>query len=276
MKIGVSATTYKPPFSPILFKDRPSIRALLQAVRASGVDCVDLFVNELSEAQQEETGQALRDTGLSLSLLLSFVPATLDQNLTHRDLTKRRECIDFYIRQMNRTHKLGGKLVCIGLARGNRGEGRTQEEYERILKETLLRLMETSSKLGLWMILEPCNRYEIDNFHTVDSCLEFIDKTKLDMGLLPDLFHMNIEETDIAAALRRAGKTIGHMHVADTHRLAPGTAHMDYRSVIQALKDVGYNGALTMECPPIPDEQTCVTRGMSYLSELMKEMGVRA
>ena len=275
MKIGVSATTYTPQFSPILFKGRPSVTALLQNVRDAGFDCVDLFVEEMNDAQLEETARAFHDTGLSLSLLLSFVAMSLGLNLTHPDLEKRQACVDFYIRQMFRTHKLGGKYVCIGLGRGNRGEGRSQDEFEKVLNESLLRLMDTSSKLGLWMVLEPCNRYEIDNLLTVDSCLEYMDRFGLDLGLLPDLFHMNIEETDIPAAIRRGGAKIAHMHVADTNRYAPGNAHMDYPSVIQALKDINYTGSLTMECPPVPDEQTCVSQGFGYLSKLLREMGVR-
>src|ERR671928_3239 len=63
-----------------------------------------------------------------------------------------------------------------------------------------------------------------------------------------DLFHMNIEEDDLAAAIRAAGPRIAHVHVDDTNRLQPGTGHMDFRSVFDALRAVGYDDWLTLEC----------------------------
>jgi sugar phosphate isomerase/epimerase len=63
-----------------------------------------------------------------------------------------------------------------------------------------------------------------------------------------DLFHMNIEEDDLAAAILAAGPRIAHVHVDDTNRLQPGTGHMDFRGVFDALRAVGYDDWLTFEC----------------------------
>ena len=63
-----------------------------------------------------------------------------------------------------------------------------------------------------------------------------------------DLFHMNIEEDDLAAAIRAAGPRIAHVHVDDTNRLQPGTGHMDFPSVFDALRAIGYDDWLTFEC----------------------------
>src|SRR5919112_664519 len=63
-----------------------------------------------------------------------------------------------------------------------------------------------------------------------------------------DLFHMNIEEDDLAAAIRAAGPRIAHVHVDDTNRLQPGAGHMDFAAVFDALRAVGYDDWLTFEC----------------------------
>jgi sugar phosphate isomerase/epimerase len=59
---------------------------------------------------------------------------------------------------------------------------------------------------------------------------------------------MNIEEADIAASIRQAGAHIVYVHVADSNRLQPGRGHLDFRPGFRALKAIGYDGYLTIEC----------------------------
>jgi sugar phosphate isomerase/epimerase len=70
--------------------------------------------------------------------------------------------------------------------------------------------------------------------------------------LLADLFHMNIEEVDLAAAIRDAGEFIGHIHFVDSNRKAMGFGHTDVGTVMAALRDIGYHGYLSAEVFPLP------------------------
>ncbi len=72
--------------------------------------------------------------------------------------------------------------------------------------------------------------------------------------LLCDLFHMNIEEADLAASLTAAAETVGHIHFADSNRRAIGYGHLDVPPVIAALRGMGYAGYLSAEVFPLPDE----------------------
>jgi sugar phosphate isomerase/epimerase len=64
---------------------------------------------------------------------------------------------------------------------------------------------------------------------------------------------MNIEEPDIAAALREAGPLVGHVHFADSNRQAIGFGHTEVAQIISALRDIGYTGYLSAEILPLPD-----------------------
>jgi sugar phosphate isomerase/epimerase len=65
---------------------------------------------------------------------------------------------------------------------------------------------------------------------------------------MADFFHMGIEEADIAASIRAAGNHIRYVHVADSNRLQPGRGHLDFKPGFRALKDIGYDGYLAIEC----------------------------
>ena len=74
--------------------------------------------------------------------------------------------------------------------------------------------------------------------------------------LLADLYQMNIEEADLAGAIRTAAGHIGHVHFADSNRRAAGMGHTDFGAVVAALREVGFDGYLSAEVFPLPDSVT--------------------
>lgn len=107
------------------------------------------------------------------------------------------------------------------------------------------------------VLLEPLNRYESRYLNLVSDNLAVIDAVSHpNAGLLPDVFHMSIEEADIPAALRAAGDRIVHVHLGDNNRLLPGHGTLDWPSIVTALHDVGYDGYLNLECSTEGDPST--------------------
>jgi sugar phosphate isomerase/epimerase len=99
------------------------------------------------------------------------------------------------------------------------------------------------------VLLEPINRYESKYLNRVVDNLEIIDAVAHpNAGLLPDIFHMSIEEADLPAAIRAAGSKIAHVHLGDNNRLLPGYGHLPWLAIFQALRDVGYADYVNLEC----------------------------
>jgi sugar phosphate isomerase/epimerase len=99
------------------------------------------------------------------------------------------------------------------------------------------------------VLLEPINRYECGYLNRVADNIRILEEVAHpNAGLLPDLFHMSIEEADPAQSLRDAGSHIVHVHLGDSNRLLPGHGHLDWPAIFRALKDVGYRGYLNLEC----------------------------
>ena len=103
------------------------------------------------------------------------------------------------------------------------------------------------------VLLEPLNRYECDYLNRLeDGAAIAAEIGAPNLKLLADTFHMNIEEPDIAASLRAAGSLVGHVHLADSNREAPGHGHLDIAGVLDALHGIGYQGYLSLEVLPVP------------------------
>ena len=93
------------------------------------------------------------------------------------------------------------------------------------------------------LLIQPLNRYETKIINTVDEGLALLEKLNNPrVKLLLDTFHMNIEEANIASAISRAGRHIGLIHLIDNNRHALGTGHMDFKTIIRALRRAGYDG----------------------------------
>ena len=96
--------------------------------------------------------------------------------------------------------------------------------------------------------MEPLNRFETDFINTCDQALEMIADVNSPALLVQlDTFHMNIEEKNQAAAIRKAGKKLGHFHACGSDRGTPGNDHIDWKGIAAALREVGYNKDVVIE-----------------------------
>jgi D-psicose/D-tagatose/L-ribulose 3-epimerase len=101
---------------------------------------------------------------------------------------------------------------------------------------------------GKLVCVEPLNRFETDFLNTIDQGLKLIaDVGSPNLKLHLDTFHANIEEKHQAAAIRRAGKHLGHLHACGSDRGTPGNDHIDWKSIAAALKAIHYDGDIALE-----------------------------
>ncbi|MDR1558735.1 MAG: sugar phosphate isomerase/epimerase [Clostridiales bacterium] len=86
-------------------------------------------------------------------------------------------------------------------------------------------ICEYALSLGVTILIEPVNRYEINFINFLDEGAALMEKCQFpNCKLMPDVFHMNIEDDNINGSLTRNAKWIGYIHFADSNRLAPGWA----------------------------------------------------
>ena len=122
-------------------------------------------------------------------------------------------------------------------------------DARRRSSEVLHMIAEEAGKRQVILCVEALNRYEGFLLNTVSEGLQFmreIDSPHVKLNL--DTYHMNIEEDDIAEALRDAGDALGHLHCSDNNRKRPGLGHIPWSDIGDALRDIDYRGWLVMEC----------------------------
>ena len=147
---------------------------------------------------------------------------------------------------------------------------RTEEEDRRVLLDALEVLGEHADREGVLVLLEPLNRYEDHMLNRLEEAVELSKAAGRDsMKVMGDLFHMNIEEDDPGESIRHAEGYLAHVHLADSNRAHPGTGHNDFASAFGALRDIGFDGYLAMECGIRGDARTVLPQVARHLRSLM-------
>lgn len=147
---------------------------------------------------------------------------------------------------------------------------RTEAGDRAVLLDGLGELAEHAERSGVVVLLEPLNRYEDHMVNSLAQAASLCDEIGLDsLALMGDLFHMNIEEDDIAASIRSAARHLRHVHLADSNRAQPGTGHTDFGSAFEALRSTGFSGYMAMECGIRGDAGDVLPEVAGMLRELM-------
>lgn len=143
------------------------------------------------------------------------------------------------------------------------------EEDRALLVDGLEQVLASAERTGGTLYLEPLNRYEDRVLNTLAEARAIIETlASPHLKLMPDFFHMNIEEANLPASLREHAAVIGHLHLADSNRQLPGQGHTDWVGAFAALRDAGYAGALAIECKPPADPQTDFPAALRFLRSL--------
>lgn len=159
-------------------------------------------------------------------------------------------------------------MVNIGRSRGRLD---WLSEEERTWDVALGKLREVAlyaAEKGVRIAMEPINRFEVDFIHTTADGLRMIADLGYDnVGLMLDVFHMNIEEPSIEAGLVAAGDRLWHVHIADSNRRYPGSGHLPFDSIFATLREMGYDGYVSAEILPQPDPDTAAVKTIGFLQQ---------
>ncbi len=117
-------------------------------------------------------------------------------------------------------------------------------------------LSKTADSLGIDLCLEVVNRFETYILNTSEEAVRYCRAVNSRRAkILLDTFHMNIEEDNIADAIRRAGPLLGHLHVGEGNRKVPGKGHLPWEDIGKALRDIRYDRGVVMEPFVLPGGQ---------------------
>jgi len=244
----------------------------LERLEAYGFEGVELSGAALmADGGFEERRDALKNSPVRASSICGG----FDCQVVHPNPENRATCIGAVKRLMSMCPDLGA-VGPITVPIFNRMERlpdlsplKSRHDLEiELLTHLLGDIAVHGEKVGACMLLEPLNRYESNALADIEEGAEVVRAVgSPNIRLIPDFFHMHIEQPDIAASLRTVGDVIGHIHLADSTRKEPGSGSMDFKTGFTALKDVGYEGYMALECGLTGPADEVLSKSVQYLRE---------
>lgn len=248
---------------------RGDIESIAERSAKAGYDGIELFIRDPRQYDANRLMKAAADQGLEYCAIATGMEYTRNGLcLIDDDPVKRRAAIDRLKEHMD----LGAQLKCpviAGIMRGNIPDFDRYQMYEDRLTEALGALNDYSEAVGCELVVESILRYINNYLNSAPETADYLRKIALPhVKLHIDTHSMILEDIDLADSVRQTADILAYVHFPDSNRGYPGAGNIDFKPIMRALADVGYEGWITLECVPLPSEYECAKRGVDYLRAL--------
>lgn len=229
------------------------LKTIIDTAARIGYDAVEITaalhtpVDTTPQRRREVKGY-LRDAGIACSGLHYIFDGTL--RLLSQDAEMMRKSVDYLNKVVDLAADFEAPTVIVGSGGITRNfePGWDRPRSIACMQEVLHTVGDHAEEKGVVLAVEAINRYETQFLNTMQEASEFV--LQIDhpnVRTMADTYHMNIEEKDPAESVRKYGYLLQNLHLADSNRMAPGDGHFDFKSVVRALKDIGYSKVCSYE-----------------------------
>jgi D-psicose/D-tagatose/L-ribulose 3-epimerase len=220
---------------------------LLPQIKAAGFDGVEVSMFDPATFAASDIRRGLEENGLECTICSVMTQGSSlisgDAAVRQRSRTRLAECA-------KKAAEVGAKIVAgplyspVGYLPGRR---RNEDEWKWCV-EAYQEVGPVLSRYDVTIAIEPLNRFETYFLNIAADAVQLCDEIgHPNVGILFDTFHANIEEKDIAQGYRTVARHLKHVHTCENDRGIPGTGHVEWPAVFQALRDIKYDGWLTIE-----------------------------
>lgn len=220
---------------------------LLGKLKAAGFDGVELPLFGGTPADYKPIRAELDRHGLKCTTVTIL---TKDNNAVSPDAATRQKASDWLKTVIEINQVLGAETICgpYHSALGEfSGTGPTGDEKKRAA-DVLRGAAELAKQANLMMAIEYLNRFECYFLNTAAAAVELVRMVNHpNFRAMYDSFHAHIEEKDPAAAIRTVAPVLAHVHISENDRGTPGTGQVNWDATFNTLKEVKYDGWLTIE-----------------------------
>ena len=240
----------------------------METARELGYHAVEIHVPDPEVLDPQKIKEACDHLGMFVATLGTgqiygkYGLHLMDEN--EENQAKLRKMVGDYI---DIAAKIGSKAT-IGSIKGNYPKDGDKAKYLEIMGKSLKKISDYATQKGVTILLEATNHFENNALNTGKDVFTMIETYQLSaMEILMDSFHINMEERDLAHCLADAGSLLGHIHFSDNTRWYPGSGAFNFDVFCQSIKEVGYDGVLSVECFPIPDGLTAARETIAFFQK---------
>jgi sugar phosphate isomerase/epimerase len=251
IKLAVSTADIAPNTAPLLLLG--DICENLRKANMLGYSAIEIHTRENAQIDCKKILRACNELGMKISAIVTGRLHNEEKvTLIDDDSVKTKIALKGLKEYINIAQLLKTDII-IGWIRGNIPDKGKTDFYEKRLADNIKILADYALGKEVRIFIEAINRYEVNYLNTGIEILDFIKKYKIPNTFIHlDTFHMNIEEKSITDTIKQCADKLRYVHFADSNRKYPGAGHLDFLNILRTLKDINYEGYITIECLPKP------------------------
>lgn len=243
----------------------------LEWLKENKFDGIELCIAEPTKVNIKELTDKLEKYNLKVSTISTGQSRALEGiSLTDEVKEKRDRATQRIKEHIDLAIQIGCPFVTIGLIRGTAGNDNKDKALKVLQSEMEISLQYAMDK-GVSLIIEPINRYETSLINSCEEAWDFCNRMSAysNNGILYDTFHSNIEDRDMANAIKTYKSKILHVHLADSNRWLPGEGHINFSEIMEALNEIKYHGYVSLETLNLPDREAIKQQAGTSLKRIL-------
>jgi len=260
------------------FQDRPW-RAVCAVIAQAGYEGVEIAPFTMAETVEgipgparAEIRQAAEEAGLEIVGLHWLLVKPEGLHIGHTEAAVRARTRDYLCQLTDFCADLGGRVMVFGSPRQRGGSGgATPQQAWQWAAEMFSGVLANLEARGVTLCIEPLTGAETDFVLTAAEGRRLVEQINHpSFRLMLDVKAMASEEQAPADLIRQHADLLAHVHANDANQQAPGFGDTDFRPILAALREVSYQGYLSVEPFQFPtDIETIARRARRYLNECL-------
>ncbi|OES46670.1 sugar phosphate isomerase/epimerase family protein [Domibacillus iocasae] len=248
---GISFNTWPYSGFPVWVPSYP-LDDVINRISSFGYDAIEIgcasphaWPDYLSQERRKEIGTLLKQKNLAVSAMLPAPGGGPGVNASSPLAEERAFTVNHY----KEVVRLASEWECptvIWVAGWVVHETSQQDAWNYSL-EGLGNVAKYAKELGVTMVVEPTPA-DSNLIETADDALLLSEQTGAsNVKVMFDTFHALYRNEVASDYVYRMADKLHHVHIADSDRLPPGQGRCDFPAVLKALKEIKYDGYLSME-----------------------------
>ena len=272
MKFSYQVATPEVLYNPGMTCLQGDFRENVKLLAELGYDSVELMTTEPRSLDWAYLKDTLEEFGMTAALVCTGEMGALGRNVSDPNPLRRTQGLRRIFEAVDLAAYLGVDINA-GRIKGDFAPGISREAMMENAVDGFRRLCDYAAERNVRVALETAAYVFMSFINTCaegETLIHAVDRPNF--GLMMDIFHMYVEERDLLRSITEYGRYNLHVHLADNNRMYPGACGMDFRRIITAFHDSGFDGAFTVEVRQLPSPEEAARGAARHLQPLFEEI----